>query len=134
MAGRHGRCIAPQQSSLTLTTGGIMLLGVLLSIGVTVGFGLTGATWVCVAAGLATTVGLGVVVKLGTSSGRGPLARAADWMIGAQQAGEEGADPGRGAPRRAPASGRRRAVVGHARIDPVGHEHEPPGLVAVTVE
>ena len=68
--------------SLSLTTGGITLLGVLLSIGVTVGMGLDGAWWVRVLAGIATTLGLGVVVKLGSSAGRGPLARMANWMIG----------------------------------------------------
>jgi hypothetical protein len=68
--------------SLSLTTGGITLLGVLLSIGVTVGIGLDAAWWVRVLAGLATTLGLGVIVKLGSSAGRGPLARMANWMIG----------------------------------------------------
>lgn len=68
--------------TLSLTTGGITLLGVLLSVGVTVGLGLGGSWWSRVLAGLATTVGLGVVVKLGTSAGRGPLARLANWMIG----------------------------------------------------
>jgi hypothetical protein len=68
--------------TLTLTTGGITLLGVLLSIGVTVGLGVSGRWWERVAIGLATTVALIVVVKLGTSSGRGPLARFACWTIG----------------------------------------------------
>jgi hypothetical protein len=68
--------------SLSLTTGGITLLGVLLSIGVTVGFGLGGDPWVRVLAGVGTTVLLAVVVKLGTSAGRGPLAQLANWMIG----------------------------------------------------
>lgn len=68
--------------SLSLTTGGITLLGVLLSIGVTVGMGLDGAWWARVLGGLATTLALGVVVKLGSSAGRGPLARMANWMIG----------------------------------------------------
>ena len=66
----------------TLTTGGITLLGVLLSIGVTVGFGVSGPLWVRLLAGLATTLALVVIVKLGTSEGRGPLARAANWTIG----------------------------------------------------
>jgi hypothetical protein len=69
--------------TLTLTTGGITLLGVLLSIGVTVGMGIDASWWVRLLVGLATTVMLSVVVKLGTSAGRGPLARMADWMIGA---------------------------------------------------
>ena len=68
--------------TLSLTTGGITLLGVLLSIGVTVGMGFDAAWWVRVLAGLATTLVLSVIVKLGSSAGRGPLARAADWMIG----------------------------------------------------
>ncbi|HEV2774442.1 MAG TPA: hypothetical protein VGV90_02515 [Solirubrobacteraceae bacterium] len=69
--------------TLSLTTGGITLLGVLLSIGVTVGMGLDAAWWARVLAGLATTMVLGVIVKVGSSAGRGPLARLADWMIGA---------------------------------------------------
>ncbi len=71
--------------SLTLTTGGITLLGVLLSIGVTVGLGLNGDWWIRVLAALATTGLLALIVKLGTKSGRGPLARLVNWMI-------EGAD------------------------------------------
>jgi VIT1/CCC1 family predicted Fe2+/Mn2+ transporter len=69
--------------SLSLTTGGITLLGVLLSIGVTVGIGVSGAWWVRVVAGVATTLVLAVVVKVGSRAGRGPLARLANWMIGA---------------------------------------------------
>jgi len=68
--------------SLSLTTGGITLLGVLLSIGVTVAMGLSAAWWVRLAAGLATTLALAVVVKVGSASGHGPLARLANWMIG----------------------------------------------------
>lgn len=68
-------------TTLTLTTGGITLLGVLLSIGVTVALGLGGAWWSRALAGFATTVVLVIVVKLGTSSGRGPLARLANWTI-----------------------------------------------------
>ena len=68
--------------SLTLTTGGITLLGVLLSVGVSVGLGIKGEWWVRLLAGVATTVVLVLVVRLGTSSGRGPLARLADWVIG----------------------------------------------------
>lgn len=68
--------------TLTLTTGGITLLGVLLSVGVSVAFGIKGDWWVRVLAGVATTVGLVVLVKLGTAAGRGPLARAARWTIG----------------------------------------------------
>jgi hypothetical protein len=68
--------------TLSLTTGGITLLGVLLSVGVSVGFGVQGAWWVRVLAGVATTIALVLVVKLGTSAGRGPLARLARWTIG----------------------------------------------------
>lgn len=68
--------------TLSLTTGGITLLGVLLSIGVTVGMGLDAAWWVRLLVGLATTLVLSVIVKVGSSAGRGPLARMANWMIG----------------------------------------------------
>jgi hypothetical protein len=68
--------------SISLTTGGITLLGVLLSIGTTVGFGVSGPWYARVVAGLAATAGLVVVVKLGTSAGRGPVARLAHWTIG----------------------------------------------------
>ena len=71
--------------SLSLTTGGITLLGVLLSIGVTVGMGLSGPWWVRVLGGAATTLALAVVVKVGSSAGRGPLARLANWMIGGDE-------------------------------------------------
>lgn len=77
-------------NSLTLTTGGITLIGVLISVGVTVGFGVKGPWWVRLLAGVATTMVLIVAVKLGTASGRGPLARAAGWVIGStddEQAG-----------------------------------------------
>ena len=67
--------------SLSLTTGGITLLSVLLGIGVTVGFGLSGPWWLRLAAGTLTTLVLGVAVKLGSARGRGPLARLAKWMI-----------------------------------------------------
>ena len=76
---------ARTQRTLTLTTGGITLLGVLVSIGVTVAFGLKQEWWVRLLAGLGTTVLLGAVVKLGTSSGRGPLA---NWMIGGSDESE----------------------------------------------
>lgn len=67
--------------SLSLTTGGITLIGVLLSIGVTVGFGIKAELWIRIVAGLATSVGLIVGVKLLTRSGAGPLARIARWVI-----------------------------------------------------
>lgn len=70
--------------SVSLTTGGITLLGVLLSIGVTVGFGVSGPWYVRVAAGLGATLALIAVVKLGTRAGRGPVARLANWTIGAR--------------------------------------------------
>lgn len=68
--------------TLSLTTGGITLIGVLVSVGATVGFGLSGEWWVRVMAGVGTTVVLTLAVKLGTSSGRGPLAGLAHWIIG----------------------------------------------------
>lgn len=68
--------------SLSLTTGGITLLGVLLSIGVTVGIGISADWWIRILAGVTTTLALSVIVKLGSSAGRGPLARMANWMIG----------------------------------------------------
>ena len=73
---------APSGNSLSLTTGGITLLGVLLSVGVSVAFGIKGDWWLRVLAGVGTTVGLIVVVKALTASGRGPLARLARWIIG----------------------------------------------------
>lgn len=71
--------------SLNLTTGGITLLGVLVSVGLTVAFGLTGAWWTRALAGAGTTVFLVLVVKLGTRSGRGPVARLANWVIGSSR-------------------------------------------------
>ncbi len=68
--------------SLSLTTGGITLLGVLLSIGVTVGAAVPDRWWVRLLAGVCTTLALAVIVKLGSNAGRGPLARLADWVIG----------------------------------------------------
>lgn len=73
---------ASTSRSLTLTTGGITLLGVLVSVGVTVAFGIKADWWIRVLAGVGTTVILVVVVKLGTSAGHGPLARVARWTIG----------------------------------------------------
>ena len=64
-----------------LTTSGVTLLGVLLSIGVTVGIGISGQWWLRVSVGAAATLALVVVVKLATRSGRGPLARLAQWTI-----------------------------------------------------
>ena len=73
--------------TLSLTTGGITLHGVLLSVGVSVGFGISGAWWVRMLAGVATVVVLTVGVKVGTAAGRGPLARLARWMIGPDDGG-----------------------------------------------
>ena len=77
-------------TSLTLTTGGITLLGVLLSVGVSVGFGIKGEWWVRLLAGLATTLVLVAVVRLGTRQGRGPIARMANWVIGGSGRGGGG--------------------------------------------
>ncbi len=68
--------------SLSLTTGGITLLGVLLSIGVTLGAAIEARWWVQVLAGAGATVVLALIVKLTSAEGRGPLARAANWIIG----------------------------------------------------
>jgi hypothetical protein len=68
--------------SLSLTTGGITLLGVLLSVSVSVALGISAVWWVRVLAGVGTIVALTLVVKFGTAAGRGPLARLARWMIG----------------------------------------------------
>ena len=73
--------------SLSLTTGGITLLGVLLSVGATVAFGIQGAWWIRLIAGVGTTLGLTVVVKLGTKAGHGPVARLAMWVIGSEDEG-----------------------------------------------
>lgn len=75
--------------SLSLTTGGLTLLGVMLSIGATVGFGLKGEWWIRTLAGIGATVALVLVVKAGTSSGRGPVARLANWVIGAPPPGHD---------------------------------------------
>lgn len=71
--------------TLSLTTGGITLLGVLLSVGVSVGFGVKADWWIRVLAGVGTTIALVLAVKLGTSAGRGPLARLARWTIGSDE-------------------------------------------------
>ena len=73
--------------TLSLTTGGITLLGVLLSVGVSVAFGISAAWWVRTLAGMATVVVLIVGVKVGTAAGRGPLAKLARWMIGPDDGG-----------------------------------------------
>lgn len=86
--------------ALTLTTGGITLLGVLLSVSVSVGFGVSGEWWVRMLAGLGTLLVLVVAVKLGTSSGRGPLARAARWVIGTGEEKDEDETSGDSGPRR----------------------------------
>ena len=68
--------------SLSLTSGGITLLGVLVSVGITVSMGLNAVWWIRILSGLATTLVLVIVVKLGTGAGRGPVARLANWVIG----------------------------------------------------
>jgi hypothetical protein len=70
-----------RSQSLTLTTGGLTLLSVLLSIGVTVGIAIA-PWWAGALAGAATTVTLATIIKLATRAGRGPLARLAQWIIG----------------------------------------------------
>lgn len=78
--------MSEQRSSqtLSLTTGGITLLGVLLSVGATVAFGIKGEWWIRALAGAGTTIALATVVKLGTRSGQGPVARLAMWVIGSK--------------------------------------------------
>lgn len=70
------------ERSLSLTTGGLTLLSVLLGIGVTVGLGIGGAWWIKLLAGVGTTGILVVLVKVGASPGRGWMVRLADWIIG----------------------------------------------------
>ena len=69
--------------ALTLKAMGLTLLGVLVSTGITVAFGLTGPWWLRVLAGAGTTLGLAALVKLASGARRGPIARLANWMIGA---------------------------------------------------
>ncbi len=73
------------RDTLTLTTGGITLLGIILSIGVTVGFGLNVEWWLRLVLGVATSVVLVLVVKVATRAGHGPLARLARWTINEPQ-------------------------------------------------
>ncbi len=82
-----GRSEERSSTAVTLTAAGVTLLGVLLSIGVTVGLGISGPWWLRVGAGFASTVALVVLVKLTTRKGRGPLARLANWTIGAPRDG-----------------------------------------------
>ena len=70
-------------TAITLKAAGLTLLGVIVSVGVTVGFGVPGPWWFRVLVGAAVTVGLAALVKLASGSRRGPLARLANWMIGA---------------------------------------------------
>ena len=78
----NGMTRSRSSTSLTLTTGGVTLLGVLLSVGATVGVGIAGAWWVRMLAGAGTTLALALLVKFGSASGRGPLSRMAAWVIG----------------------------------------------------
>lgn len=73
------------ERSLSLTTGGLTLLGVILSIGFTVFFGVSGPLLVRLLSALGAIVTLVAIVKLGTGAGRGPMARLADWVIGADR-------------------------------------------------
>ncbi len=76
---------SPRSSEdITLTATGITLLGVLLSVGVTVGFGVGGEWWVRILAGVATSLLLVLVAAWSTSTGRGVVARLANWIIGAR--------------------------------------------------
>jgi hypothetical protein len=70
---------------ITLTATGITLLGVLLSVGATVAFGIEGEWWVRLIAGAATSVLLVLLAAWSTSTGRGVVARLANWIIGARR-------------------------------------------------
>lgn len=76
------------QTSVTLTGTGVTLLGVLLSIGVTVAGALSGPWWLRIAIGAACTASLTLLVKLTSRTGRGPLARLANWAISAPRDGK----------------------------------------------
>ena len=84
---KDGRSEGRSSTAVTLTAAGVTLLGVLVSIGVTVGLGVSGPWWLRAGAGVASTVVLVAVVKLTTRKGRGPLARLANWTIGAPRDG-----------------------------------------------
>ncbi len=71
------------ETAITLKAAGLTLLGVIVSVGVTVGFGVPGPWWFRALVGAAVTLGLAILVKLTSGSRRGPLARLANWMIGA---------------------------------------------------
>jgi hypothetical protein len=55
-----------------------------VSGGVTVGFGVGGEWWVRLLAGIATSFPLALVAAWSTSTGRGVVARLANWIIGAR--------------------------------------------------
>ena len=65
--------------SLSLTTGGITLLGVLLSVSVSVAFGISAVWWVRVLVGLGTIAVLVIGVKFGSAAGR---VRSHGWRAG----------------------------------------------------
>lgn len=71
-------------SDISLTSTGVTLLGVLLSVGATVGFGLSGPWWLRLLAGAGTSTALILFAAWTTSSGRGMVARLANWVIGAR--------------------------------------------------
>jgi len=82
----EGRGEARRSSKdITLTAAGLTLLGVLLSVGLTVSLGIGGAWWLRIGVGAATSVGLALVAAWSTSSGRGVVARVANWVIGANR-------------------------------------------------
>lgn len=72
-------------TAITLKAAGLTLLGVIVSVGVTVAFGIPGPWWLQIAGGVGVTVGLAALVKLTSGSRSGPLARIANWMIGAPE-------------------------------------------------
>lgn len=70
---------------VTLTAAGLTLLGVIVSIGVTVGLGIDGAWWLRLGVGVASSAALVALAAWATSTGRGALARFANWVIGANR-------------------------------------------------
>jgi hypothetical protein len=72
-----------RSTAVTLTATGVTVLGVVLSIAATVAFGMQGPWWLRALVGVGVLVALVALIKLGSRSRRGPLARLANWVIGA---------------------------------------------------
>lgn len=95
MSGSGDRSQDRSSEDITLTATGITLLGVLLSVGATVGFGIEAVWWVRLLSGVGTSAVLVLLAAWSTSSGRGVVARLANWVIGARSS-SHWADEGRG--------------------------------------